>query len=967
MTRNGLIRTRRSQRISPPLQPFDSNLEVVSVRTSDSQRTALPRDPPLDSVDLTRFDSSQGLKDALDLVKRVVSSTASSPPLLSDFNDLKLALRRFGPQLLRTLDAGVDAELLCLFGSISDEISACKFDTTLGGWTRGFERVNCWQEVVKMAEMREGIGRLFAEKESYWSMRAYLECSRQTGSLDALRMAEVYYFQLADSTRSESSVVIPYFGASLVSPSLPGFRDALNVLCDLLVRQNNPRRGVVDLFWRTILLNFNDLSPEHKLAIVNTMHCRVYSSIPTPSNQVDLPLCIKDLVVGLAASFFPCYQMSQPSSNVHSWAINCARESIAEEISLDDRFNNLILLAMWLLPQELSSSPDFHPTSDSVGWRAIIGLAVLDQSLRSQTAASSEQREMKDIAYSLWRLWRNVSTGTPKEVNRVVMTAFLDIAAQLKDEMLVHACIKDISSGALSVSHGEESVTRQVGRLFSALANCVSVFKGKTWTALISLLTDASHSPSHLDLYFRDIFRQLGTRDPQLAYRFYSDCLSRGLTVPPEASLIVVQHLALGQSWNQVTMFLQENRTLLKQLLVTILSMFRTSRHESTNPPFAKAVGEALLARFSGTYVPDQLKYPLQFFLPVMIASHHPYEAVQLLEVLLRTNPIMFSPRFFLRVIRTLLRYRQPALAIRVLGLAVKTYEGKSSVINDLVRKTKQALVRAGAVNLIHRLSPMATRDGSHPQRLRDRLLSLSARPLSWSMGQSLVRMIPALTTSPVNGSEVLIAVQSLVRNKRFAAAKYLIKRTHSQLKPTDLTAICNVYLHGPLLYWNTRNGRLMRHVLRSKNFLEENYAFIPDRVTVNIVIKAILRWRSYIDSRMVLALFDHLVRSGYPASKRWLIVNGVPFGTSPGEMALDLSSIRPGMSFKRHVQPLYKMFIRELFLRKNPRAAHRIIGILKEEEALAMEAKEHRERARRLGIVKKQRKRALARRASDP
>jgi len=146
-----------------------------------------------------------------------------------------------------------------------------------------------------------------------------------------------------------------------------------------------------------------------------------------------------------------------------------------------------------------------------------------------------------------------------------------------------------------------------------------------------------------------------------------------------------------------------------------------------------------------------------------------------------------------------------------------------------------------------------------------------------------------------------------------------------------------------------------MRHILRAKDFLSQKYGFVADRITVNIVIKTMLRWRVQVDSRHIMCLFDHLVRNGYPASERWHTVNGVPFGTPPGEIALDLSGIRQGYSFKRHVRPLYRMLIRELFLRKNARAAQRIIGILKEEEVLAREVKEHRERARRLGVIKKQ------------
>lgn len=633
---------------------------------------------------------------------------------------------------------------------------------------------------------------------------------------------------------------------------------------------------------------------------------------------------------------------------------------------MDERFSNLVLLSMFLLPQEHPTSLVLEKASSSLEWRTLIGLAILEKSLSSQTVASPFRAgEVQDIGRSLWHLWRNCAVvDRPREINRAVAIAFLQIAVKIRDDILLEGCMEYISSYQLWVApEGSESETGQVERLFCAFAGGLFVRRVQTYMKLLPMLGASSHSSLQRTRYLRSVFEHLAQRDVELAHQFYLDCLSRDIPVSPDASFPVVQHLAFQQKWANVIPFLQNHRLKgpqIEQVLDTVLSVFRDTRQESTVPVLAEAVGDALWRFYSATLIPDRLKYPIRFFLPIMVSSHRPQQAVQLLGALARNNPIMFTPRYFLRIINKLLHHRQHALVVKVFELASTSFREKPRAVDDLRRKTIRGLMRAGALKLASRLESA----GPHrpPRTPRDQLLDRILRRPSQSRKWALLRLVSTMTVPPVRGSAILSAVQILVRNRCLALARLLIKQSASGLTGEDLTAIGNVYLHGPLRHWNMRNGRLIRHVLRTKDFLVQQYGFVPDRVTVNIVIKAMLRWRTFMDSRMVCSLFDHLIRSGYPATEQWHTANGVPFGTPSGAITLDLSNVRSNMSFKRHVRPLYKMFIKEMFLRKDPRAARRIIGILKEQEVLAMRQKEHREQARRAGIIKKQRKRVLAR-----
>jgi hypothetical protein len=574
---------------------------------------------------------------------------------------------------------------------------------------------------------------------------------------------------------------------------------------------------------------------------------------------------------------------------------------------------------------------------------------------------------MKGIAHSLLDLWKHNTTSIrPKEVERAVAIAFLRISGRLGDRVLLDESTEYIFSGTLyAVSPDQESEARQVEQLFSALARVTCASKIRLWPRLLSLLWDGTHSPSHLNLYLRSVLQQIANHDVELALQFYDNCLSHEILLPVDAFCVVAQQLALKHSWDQVVMIIRDvpfDDELLEQLLGTILAIFHKDRSQSTIPALAEAVGDALLRRYSHTYFLDRFKYAIRFFLPIMITSHHPKKAVQVMEVLLTHNPDMFSHRFFLRMIRTLLRHRQPTLAIKVLELAAGSSHINPAEEIDLIRKTRRGLIQVGANKLA--FHPALVAHLTSPENLSDRLLQLSLEKSSSAVKRGLLRLFPVLTTSPVNPSLIFTAVSTLTKRRCFALARQLIRRCSGIIEPQWLTKIGNVYLHAPLRH-DPRNGRLVRHVLRTKDYLGQAYGFIPDRVTVNIVIKAMLRWKTYIDSSMVLSLFDHLVRNGYPASERWLVANGVPFGTPLGEMTLDLSGIHKGIKFTCHVRPLYRMFIKELFLRDNRRAAHRIVGILKEEEALAREKLERSERARRRGVARKLRKPALARQAA--
>jgi len=149
------------------------------------------------------------------------------------------------------------------------------------------------------------------------------------------------------------------------------------------------------------------------------------------------------------------------------------------------------------------------------------------------------------------------------------------------------------------------------------------------------------------------------------------------------------------------------------------------------------------------------------------------------------------------------------------------------------------------------------------------------------------------------------------------------------------------------------RNGRRVRKLLGLLDNLVRCHLFSPDRITVNIVLKALIAWRTAFNYQRLRALFDHMVRGGYPAGT--YSPTHLPFGTPPLRTgrSLALSKLPPYISFEKHAKPMFKMFIKGFYLRNDVEAARMVVEILKIEQQAATLQRERRSAARLRGHMK--------------
>ncbi|KDQ19335.1 hypothetical protein BOTBODRAFT_27919 [Botryobasidium botryosum FD-172 SS1] len=161
----------------------------------------------------------------------------------------------------------------------------------------------------------------------------------------------------------------------------------------------------------------------------------------------------------------------------------------------------------------------------------------------------------------------------------------------------------------------------------------------------------------------------------------------------------------------------------------------------------------------------------------------------------------------------------------------------------------------------------------------------------------------------------------------------YGVNKFTRRFSPRTSSAF-NTLLHSRLASSRSkRNARQVKAVFAKLNALISE-KFIPDRVTVNVLLKCLLRWPAVTSSTKLRLLFDQLVSSGYPG-----VVPGetAPFGTqweaTPSQLGLLRPMLTGEVSFRRHAKPMYLMFIKAFYLRGDRSAAKKVIGILKAAE----------------------------------
>jgi hypothetical protein len=711
------------------------------------------------------------------------------------------------------------------------------------------------------------------------------------------------------------------------------------------------------------------LSLELKERICSVLFNRIGKQIiarTTPESSSpgsDHTLSISRLNATLLATMFRCYSSQFPPGFLQRWAVKNARQTLSPTLDMEVRWNNLLLLSTHTFfgiigLNSQSSSTLLDP--DNIYWRTSLTLGTIDKALSSAGHdLGSVSEYVQSISYPLWQMWKKFSELAPQPVDiiRAYVSAFLRIAAKSKDVRLKDDCFLYCQQHVIWVYRQDNTPAMKSQAIDTIIAYILADMSctKSTWADLYGVMAQVLPDTTWQRDVTDALMHYYTFQNISLAYDFYLYTKENGITASSSSLLALGLSLASFERWSLLAPILENeifSREQTEQLLNAYLRVFQVQRHEYADQSFVALLGRIANNLYAQVSPPSFLKYPLRYFFSIMIFTHNSSDAVKLITAIYRTTPEIFTMRLVLRLVLQLVRRRQFSSAVELYNLFC--HGPPSPSVNNIRRKLTLKLSQFGSRDLARRVD----RTGHGRSTLLSGRESLAQAvdfqriPLSENLSGDILRSV-ALT--PKHGPTIRHAVSLLVKAGRLSPARKLFRDSLPHLDLKTKTAIGNIILHGPMYSLDLRNRRLVRQVLRTKDFLVKEFGFIPDRTTVNVIIKAMLRWKSMFDASQVKQIFDQMVHQGYPVPNWWRREHGVPFST-PQSATSGISEmvLPPHMSFTRHIRPMYKLFIKALYLRNDRAAAKVIIGILKMVEIQHMRESEKRNRARREGIIKK-------------
>ena len=740
-------------------------------------------------------------------------------------------------------------------------------------------------------------------------------------------------------------------------------------LCHYIEQHPNPSRPFPDLLWKLVAVYGHRLSPELKERICSLLFNRIgkqviarttrESSSPGSDNILD----ISRLNAALLATMFSCYSPQFPPGFLQRWAVKKARQTLSPTLDMKIRWNNLLLLSTHTFfgVIGLNSQSSIVPLDqDNIYWRTTLTLETIDEALSSAGHdLSSVSEYVWGISYSLWQMWKenNDLIHQPIDIIRVYVSAFLRIAAKSKDVRLKDDCFFYSQQHVLWVYRQDNTPSMKsqaIDTIVAYILADISCAKS-TWPDLYGViarvLPDTTWQSDVTDaLMHYYTFQNIG-----LAYDLYLYVKENGITASSSSLLELGLSLTSFERWNLLTPILEDEtfpREQTEQLLGAYLRVFQEQRHEYADQSFVALLGRIANKLYAQIPPPRSLKYPLRYFFTIMILTHNYSDAVKLIMAIYRTTPNFFTMRLVLRLVLQLVRRQQLSSAVKLYNLFCRS---PSPSVDNIRRKLTLKLSQFGSPNLARRVDRTGHGRSTFLSGRESlaRIVDFQSIPLS---SGSLCRdILRSVALAPTHGPTIRHAVSLLVRAGRLSLARKLFRDSLPLLDLKTKTAIGNIILHGPMYSLDLRNRGLVRYVLRTKDLLVNKFGFVPDRTTVNVIIKAMLRWKSTFAASHVKQIFDQMVHQGYPVPDLFRRKHGVPFST-PQSATSGLSNmvLPPHISFTRHIRPMYKLFIKALYLRNDKAAAKVIIGILKMVEIQHMRESERRNRARREGIIKK-------------
>ncbi|KZT19122.1 hypothetical protein NEOLEDRAFT_1173201 [Neolentinus lepideus HHB14362 ss-1] len=882
--------------------------------------------------------------------------------------------------------------LISIFGSIAvrcsrDTVSAGDYEHPLASNVQIGNAREYWSFLAVVAQDKEDMGRVMSDSDRYWIMRTSLvelrdlhleeDEATKTARQRIITRARLHYHHLSRHSRSPDTHVV-YIDA-LLKYGDPNFaEDAVRSFLACLRKLDWVSSRYRDILWRIVFRHESQLSLALKRRILTVVIDRIgpqagsLSQKPTyyPLRKTGAShVSVSDLLSMMLNAIFP----SHPSLHVtpvNEKIIKWCRTEVVTNLCPNDTveslfgcWKNLSLLAFSDASPVLfksvndetfaSALPDMMNSTAKTNWEILCALRTLEKAC---VLDSSVLQDAASIVRTLWDRWGGRTAcedNTPILVVRAIYACFMRLAGLVKDVSLSESLHRSYTSRRLWIE--SPGMEKNVDPVLVAYVVSMIVNGAKSWDEALVSLIPLGLSEWILSATGNAVLSHLVRIDTQTAYTLYRDALRINLQVEPDVVVTLGRALATRGSIGPALDLLSQSPLPLSDAKIILDNVLRVlARRQVRRLPHhvARMLGLVMVNLYSSS--PSQVPLPpkrhAEFALLLLTGQGQAQEAYGVFESMRRSASPYFSDHFLKLFLRALVQHRQSRLATRLYRQISKDNSRLCLALRPLLLS---GLYRGGASHIALRASKTI---GGLPARLpRHVSLMQSIKPGQLSAKIMSLKAASILSRrNRANFSEAKLLLDLLVRAGRMKAARKWFREARELYNPARRTVLGNMLLHGELLRRRCRNARQVHWLLASLDILVREDGFVPDRVTVNVLVKAILSWRRAISTQHVQALFDTLSASGYPIGDHTLLA-GTVFGSQQTTFRAGnlLPKVASSISFKRHVRPLYKMFIKAFYVRGDRRCAQTVVGILKEVERQWHEQLEVRTWARRRGALR--------------
>ncbi|KAK0464749.1 uncharacterized protein EV420DRAFT_1303136 [Desarmillaria tabescens] len=878
------------------------------------------------------------------LSAHLMSDNGSPPPvsgatLLSLYREVKQAHQ------VSSLSHNQLSRLLRLYGELATDSD--------GHSEQGTSSSIYWAFVREVASDTEALGYELGEEDRCWALWGLVASSSTDPTF--LRLARQHYEYLRMSP-IDVNLHLAYYRILMSLGTSQSAAEVLHHVSSIFEASSNPASEIIEFIWPIVLSqDVPDAAGEHVLSMLWTRLNQFKGAnshlkrVPTLGATRSLDahsksygpaaIDVEHLAAGFGMAFLPHFYVSLPLS-VQQWVRAQAYDVFNPQSNASWRWRQLKLFLLYssmssgTLDQCLTSLTEKHDHL-ALGWCTVLVLASLERLVKD--GESSSPPTLQTVLRSLWRAWQLSAQDSlrPQFVERAVVASFLRLGVHTSDRSLVDICRRYILSEDLWTIRKDHTRAEKTQIISLAAEFVVCYFRciSPRWDDALRVLSMACDGPNTSDV-LGVIFRMIMTADTHSVFALYLHSQEAGIALAPSIVCTLGFLMAPIQPERSI-LFLHDTRILRQrrtQLLEAISrSLFRHGVHylsESSSGTIGNHFLHLPDSEYSSLLIPRNQGH-IQHTLTVIGRSGHSMKAFGAVQCIHRSNPGFFSITFLTGFAQLLVRRRQFKLAVRLYTTLLETGIDVGK-LETLRQQLVYNIARSGGTLAARTIARSTTTD------TRERMASYSSFRLKDPPRSTAIGVFSALREAPSDVASIKLAIYILTKANRPIAARNLYAQSLPYLDIQARTHVGNMILHRTFQSFRMRNAQLVRKVVANRDYFVKRFGFVEDRVTLNIILKAVLRWTTAVDAAAARMLFDEMVRLGYPVDARWLPRGGdVPFSTpSESRIGFTTPELDADISFEKHVRPMYKMFITAFFRRGDVEAARLVVGILKTEVA---------------------------------